>query len=199
MSGLHSQSSILPRFFYERSPPVVARQLLGKLLIRRLGGRSLVGRITETEAYLGQSDPASHAYRGKSPYNAVLFGPAGHTDVYLIYGLHYCMNVSCLPEGRAGGVLIRGLEPIEGIATMARLRGLPLVSSARQLTGGPGRVCQALKIERPQEHDLDVTDSTSTIQVHDDGHKVGTIVTTRRIGVSKAIDRPLRFVVGRIP
>jgi DNA-3-methyladenine glycosylase len=186
---------LLQRSFYERSPDVVARDLLGKLLVRRLARKRLIGRITEIEAYLGESDPASHAYGGKSPYNAVLFGPAGRTDVYLIYGLHYCLNFSCLPNGRPGGVLIRALQPLEGIATMAKLRGLPTTSSARQLTGGPGRVCQALNIKRASDHDIDVTLASSSIQVMDDGDPPGKVLVTPRIGISKAVDLPLRFVI----
>jgi DNA-3-methyladenine glycosylase len=89
---------------------------------------------------------------GRSPYNDVLFGPPGYTDVYLIYGLHYCLNVSCLPDGEAGGVLIRALDPIEGIETMTRLRGLPETASSELLTGGPGRLCQALGIKRAPHH-----------------------------------------------
>jgi DNA-3-methyladenine glycosylase len=190
-----ARRSILPRSFYERSPEIVARALLGKLIVRRLAGRRLIGRITETEAYLGEADPASHAYRGRSLHNAVLFGPAGRTYVYLIYGLHYCLNFSCHLEGRAGGVLIRALEPIEGIEIMAKLRGLPNSSSARQLTGGPGRLSQAFHITRSRDQDVDVTRLSSPIQVMDDGHGSGKVVVTARIGLSKAVDLPLRFVV----
>jgi DNA-3-methyladenine glycosylase len=186
--------SIVPRSFYVRSPEVVARHLLGKLLVRRLAGKRLIGRITEVEAYLGQSDPASHAYGGKSPFNAVLYGPPGRTDVYLIYGMHYCFNISCLPDGQPGGVLIRALQPLQGVATMAKLRGLPETSSARQLTGGPGRLCQALNIKRATDHDIDVTKSSSSIQVMNDGYRANQVQVTPRIGLSKAIDLPLRFV-----
>ncbi|HEX4378336.1 MAG TPA: DNA-3-methyladenine glycosylase [Steroidobacteraceae bacterium] len=185
----------MPRSFYERSPEIVARALLGKLIVRRLAGQRLVGRITETEAYLGEADPASHAYRGQSPRNAVLFGPPGRTYVYLIYGLHYCLNFSCHSKGRAGGVLIRALEPMEGISRMAVHRGLPTVRSARQLAGGPGRLCQAFQITRSRDHDIDVTRPSSTIRVVDDGRAAGKVVVTARIGLSKAVDLPLRFVL----
>ncbi len=190
-----ARRSILPRSFYERSPRIVARALVGKLIVRRLDGQRLIGRITETEAYLGEADPASHAFRGRSLHNEVLFGPAGRTYVYLIYGLHYCLNFSCYPEGRAGGVLIRALEPIEGIGIMAKLRGLPKSSSARQLTGGPGRLSQALGITRSQAENVDVTRASSPIRVMDDGYISGQVVVTARIGLSKAVDLPLRFVV----
>lgn len=169
--------------------------MLGKVLMHRYDGQRLSGRITETEAYLGERDPASHAFRGISPFNAVLFGPPGYTDVYLIYGLHYCMNVSCLPEGQAGGVLIRAVMPLDGITTMARLRGLSAGASAKSLTGGPGRVCQALGITRANGHGLDVTRKASAITIADDGHVPKDIAITKRIGIQKAVDLPLRFFV----
>ncbi len=186
---------IPPRAFYERSPEIVARALLGKLIVRRLAGQRLIGRIIETEAYLGEGDPASHAYRGQTSRNAVLYGPAGHTYVYLIYGLHYCLNFSCHPKGRAGGVLIRALEPIEGISAMAKLRGLSKASSVLQLTGGPGRLSQALGITRDRGQNIDLTRPSSSILVVDDGHVAADIAVTARIGLSKAVDLPLRFVV----
>src|SRR5487761_723589 len=113
----------LPASFFNRNPSVVARSLLGKVLLRH--GRSLrVGRIVETEAYLGAGDAAAHAAAGETERNAVLFGPPGRAYVYLSYGLHYCLNVSCLPAGDAGCVLLRAVEPLAGIAAMARARGL---------------------------------------------------------------------------
>jgi DNA-3-methyladenine glycosylase len=192
---LPARSAPLGRSFYERSPRLVARDLLGKLLVRRLGRAEMIGRITEVEAYLGQSDPASHAYKPRSAYNAVLFGPPGRTDVYLSYGVHYCLNFSCWPDGKPGGVLIRAITPLRGIATMAKLRNLPQISSARRLTGGPGRLCQALAITRAKDHDIDVTKRTSSIQVRDDGYVPEQILRTPRIGVGSAIDLPLRFVL----
>ena len=160
----------------------------------------MTGRIIEVEAYLGQSDPASHAYGRRTPYNAVLYGPPGRTDVYLSYGVHYCVNFSCLPEGQPGGVLIRALEPVTGIATMAKLRGLPETSSGRRLTGGPGRVCQALGITREADHNIDVTRMSASIHVLDDGFRPKEVLATPRIGITKAADLPLRFVmVGATP
>lgn len=184
---------LLPRAFYEREPQIVARESLGKVLLHRWRNQRITGRILEIEAYLGVDDPASHAYRGKSPFNAVLFGPAGYTDVYLIYGLHYCINVSCLPDGQAGGVLIRALDPLEGIDTMAKLRGLPVSASAQALTGGPGRLCQALGITR-KDHEIDVTRASSVVQILDDGYRPDDIRVTKRVGIRKAVDLPLRFL-----
>ena len=129
---------LLSRAFFEAPPERVARLLLGKILVRRTPERELIaGRIVEVEAYLGPHndppDPAAHAHRGPTPRNQVLFGPAGHAYVYAIYGRYFCMNVSCEREGRAGCVLLRALEPLEGPEQMARNRGL----SERKLTGLP--------------------------------------------------------------
>lgn len=186
---------MLRRSFYEESPERVAPALLGKILVHSRGGERLSGRIIETEAYLGRADPASHAYTDRSPFNDVLYGPAGHADVYLIYGLHYCMNVSCLRDGEPGGVLLRALVPLEGLATMARLRGVAGTASAKVLAGGPGRLCQALGITRPLNHGMDVTKRDSPLQIVEDGFRPAKIDVTPRIGIRKAADLPLRFVL----
>src|SRR5580700_9643721 len=115
----------LGRAFYDRSPEVVARQLLGKVLKHNYKGEWLTGRIVEVEAYLGLDDPASHTFIGETERNRVLFGPPGVAYIYLVYGMYYCLNVSCLPAGEPGGVLFRAIEPLEGVETMARLRGVP--------------------------------------------------------------------------
>src|SRR5436309_6201746 len=135
----------LPREFYARDPREVSRDLLGKVLVRRARRKLLAGRIVEVEAYLGDDDSAAHAAAGKTLRNAVLFGPPGHAYIYFIYGNHYCLNVSCEPEGRAGSVLFRALEPLTGIEEMARSRGIEVRSPKdwRNLTSGPGRLCEA--------------------------------------------------------
>jgi DNA-3-methyladenine glycosylase len=189
---------LLPKNFYTRSPEVVARFLLGKRLIRDLHGERLTGRIIEVEAYLGLTDPASHAYRGLTPNNFPLFGPPGRTHVYFIYGMYYCLNASAHLPGEAGGVLIRAIAPIDGIETMAHLRRLSPTSKPKLLTGGPGRLCQALDITRKNSNDLDLTSPGSPIRIADDGHHPTNIQTTPRIGLSKAADLPLRFLVGKI-
>jgi DNA-3-methyladenine glycosylase len=190
-------STVLPRSFYLDSPEVVAGNLIGKLITRHFHGERLTGRITEVEAYLGLSDPAAHTFIGKTTRNAVLFGPPGFAYVYFIYGMHYCLNFSCQPEGEPGGVLIRALEPLEGLETMARLRGLPSGAKPQLLTSGPGRLCQALAITRATHNGLDVTLADSPLQVLDDGYRPASILTTPRIGIKKAIDKPLRFVAGK--
>ncbi len=187
--------SLLPRTFYEREPSEVAPALLGKLLIRKLRKKILVGRIVEVEAYLGNADPAAHAYAGMTARNAVLFGPAGHAYVYFIYGMYYCLNFSCEPKGMAGCVLLRAIEPISGLEEMARLRRVPLKGAPGRLTGGPGKLCQALDITRSAINGVDVTQPDSPLQVADDGLDPREIVATPRIGIRKAADLPLRFLL----
>jgi DNA-3-methyladenine glycosylase len=187
---------LLPRSFYLRTPDVVARDLIGRLITHRLHGEPLTGRITEVEAYLGTTDPASHTFLGKTQRNAVLFGPPGFAYVYFIYGMHYCLNFSCLPDGEPGGVLIRALEPLTGLDTMARLRGLKTPANPRNLTSGPGKLCQALGIDRATHNGIDVTRKTSDLQVTDDGFRPSAVLTTPRIGIKKGIDMPLRFLLG---
>ena len=194
------ESRRLPRAFFLRDPVTVARELLGKLLIRRDGRNLLAGRIVEAEAYLGATDPAAHAYAGRTARNAVLFGPAGHAYVYLIYGNHYCANVSCMPEGDAGGVLLRALEPVAGLTEMAKLRGLdlpphPTAAQLRQISSGPGRLSQALGITRDRDNGKDLTAARSDLWFADDGCQPDEILITPRINVTKAADRPLRFLI----
>ena len=186
--------TLLPRSFYLDSPEVVARNLLGKLITRTLNGERLTGRITEIEAYLGLADPASHSFIGKTARNAVLFGPPGFSYVYFIYGMHYCLNFSCEPDGEPGGVLIRALQPVAGLETMARLRGLATSANPKLLCSGPGRLCEAMGITLA-ENGLDVTRPKSPLRVLDDGFHPPSISVTPRIGISKAVDMPLRFVV----
>src|SRR5215469_10146345 len=153
----------LPRSFYDRDPRLVGSDLLNKVLVRRQGRKFLVGRIVEVEAYLGADDPAAHASMGKTPRNAVLFGPPGYAYVYFIYGNHYCLNVSCLPNGTAGGILFRALEPVAGAETMLEMRGLPEGGERRKLTSGPGRLAEAFGITRERDNGKDLTDSRSDL------------------------------------
>jgi len=186
---------ILPRSFYDRDPRAVGPDLLGKVLVRRRGGQYLSGRIVEVEAYLGAEDPAAHASVGKTARNAVLFGPPGFAYVYFIYGNHYCLNVSCLPEGTPGGILFRALEPIEGRSEMFKLRGIPEDSDPRRLTSGPGRMAAAFGITRARDNGKDLASEESDLYIQDDGSLPPRISATRRIGITKAADRPLRFIV----
>lgn len=188
---------LISRAFFEESPERVAPRLLGKLLVSVDSGKVLAGRIVEVEAYLGPHadppDPAAHSHRGPTPRNMVLFGPAGHSYVYSIYGLYYCMNISCEKERLAGCVLLRALEPVVGVAEMARNRGLDEDASLRMISSGPSRLCLALGLTRPGHNGLDVTRASSVLQVRDDGFPEPEVVITPRIGIKHAIDLPLRF------
>lgn len=196
MSGPQKKKvSILPRKFYEHAPDVVSRTLLGKLIVREYEGERLSGRIVEVEAYFGSNDPAAHSFAGRTARNEVLFGPPGFAYVYFIYGMYYCLNVSCEPDGQAGGVLIRALEPVEGLATMARLRKLPPNPKPQLLTSGPGRLCQALDITRAAHNGLDVVDAASILRIEDDGWRPDEIQVTPRIGIRHAVDRLARFLI----
>jgi DNA-3-methyladenine glycosylase len=184
---------------FEGCPEEVAPWLLGKVLVHVSPFGLLAGRIVEVEAYLGPHndppDPAAHSYRGPTPRTSVLFGPAGHAYVYAIYGRYFCMNISCEPAGRAGCVLLRALEPLEGAEQMARNRGLAGTATARQLTSGPSRLCQALALTRAGHNGLDLLGPASSLQVRDDGFRAAEMVVTARIGIKHAVDLPLRFAL----
>ena len=189
------------RRFYDRDPKLVAPQLLGKLLIRRQGRKLLAGRIVEVEAYLGQDDPASHAFRGPTDRNRVMFGPPGFAYVYFTYGMHYCVNVTCFEEGTAGAVLIRALEPLAGIEDMAVNRDLNLsletehVRVLRNLTSGPARLCEALDITRARDDGKDLASPKSDLWIASDLSRSGEIACSPRVGITQAADWPLRFYV----
>lgn len=188
----------LPRSFFSRNPRRVARDLLGKLLIRNRGKKVLVGRIVEVEAYLGKGDPAAHAAAGVTARNRVLFGPPGHAYVYFIYGNHFCLNVSCQPKGEAGCVLIRALEPLGGLEEMARARGLRSDdgrAASKKLTTGPGRLCQAMGITRARDNDKDLTSPRSGLWIAEDGFSPRRIRRTPRIGIRKATTEKLRYIL----
>jgi len=190
---------LLPRTFFEAPPERVAPRLLGKVLAHLSGGGVLAGRIVEAEAYLGPHnqppDPAAHSYRGPTPRNRVLFGPAGHAYVYSIYGRYFCMNISCEVDGSAGCVLLRALEPMAGAGQMALNRGLAKSAAPRELTSGPSRLCQALGLTRTAHNGLDLLDPDSPLQVYDDGFRVAEVMKTPRIGIHVAEDWPLRFTL----
>jgi DNA-3-methyladenine glycosylase len=194
------QAKLLRRAFFSRDPRIVSRELLGKLIVRREGRKQLAGRIVEVEAYLGAGDLAAHAAAGHTARNAVLWGPPGHAYVYFIYGVHYCLNISCLPQGDAGCVLIRALEPVSGIADMAKARELAdlditSMRDLRKLASGPGKLCEALGITRPRDNAKDMLSPDSDLQVMSDGFSVQEVAVTPRVGISKATELPLRYVI----
>jgi DNA-3-methyladenine glycosylase len=191
----------LDRAFFSRDPRRVARELLGKVLVRETARSCLTARIVEVEAYLGAEDPAAHAAAGNTARTAVLFGPPGHAYVYFIYGNHYCLNVSCQPEGRAGCVLVRALEPISGVEEMAQARGIEIhgPKDLIKLTSGPGRLAQAFAITRAGDNGCDLTSAASTLWIGGDEHRSQGIRVTSRIGITKAADMPLRYIFAGNP
>ncbi len=194
--------NLLPRSFFNRDPRDVSPELLGKLIVRHERKRIVAGRIVEVEAYLGLDDAAAHAAAGRTPRNDVLFGPPGHAYVYFIYGMHYCLNISCMPQGEAGCVLIRALEPVAGIAEMAdarELQGVDLSSARalRNLTSGPARLCEALEITRQRDNGKDLLSPKSDLQVRDDGFRPAKIVVGPRVGITKSAHMPLRYYIER--
>jgi len=194
-------SNALPCGFYDRDPREVSRDLLGKVLIRRVRKKLLAGRIVEVEAYLGEDDPAAHSAAGRTARNAVLFGPPGYAYVYFIYGNHYCLNVSCLPDGIAGGILFRALEPLEGVKEMARLREVTVDKSRdlRKLTSGPGKLAEAFGITRERDNGKDLTDAGSDLFIAEDGCRPDRVLVTPRVGITKAVERPLRYIIAGNP
>ncbi len=198
-----TRTQLLPREFYNRDPRRVSRDILGKVLVRRERGPMRAGRIVEVEAYLGSGDAAAHAAAGRTDRNYVLFGPPGHAYVYFIYGNHYCLNVSCLPDGVAGCILIRALEPVVGIEQMYAARGLTAgaggVAELRQLASGPGRLAEAFGITRVRDNDKDVASPRSDLQVVDDGFRPRRIARTPRVGITKSAADLLRYVIADNP
>jgi DNA-3-methyladenine glycosylase len=185
-----SRSRIVPRAFYARGTVRVAKDLLGKRLVRIRGRGRMVGEIVEVEAYRGSDDPASHAFRGLTPRNAPMFGEAGHAYVYFTYGNHYCLNITTRENGMPGAVLIRAIEPTEGISTMARLR--PKVPKLA-LTNGPGKLTKALGIDKSL-NEIDMTKHgplyVTRAQARD--FEVG---RSSRIGIAAGKDRLWRFYI----
>src|SRR5271166_723759 len=169
----------------------LARFLIGKMLVRILAEGVAGGRIVETEAY-GVGDPAGHAYRGMTPRNRALFLERGHAYVYLAYGVSFMLNVSSERPGVGAGVLIRAIEPTLGVAIMERNRG---VERVRDLARGPGRLCEALSIDRR----LDGIDlcQAGPLWLGSDGHAPDEIGESKRIGITRAADCPLRFYLRR--
>lgn len=189
--------NVLPPAFYTRSPLLAAPDLLGCLLVREWAGERLAGRIVEVEAYLGASDAASHAHRGPTDRNRVMFGRAGHAYVYFIYGMHFCLNAVTGQEGEASAVLIRALEPISGIETMRKQRGQQAV---RALCNGPGKLCRALAIDRALNgHDLTLG---TALWLESGPPTSEAICTGPRVGVrgdNHALAAPWRFWLAANP
>jgi DNA-3-methyladenine glycosylase len=182
----------IPRSFYEQSTLDVARQLLGKYLVRKLAEGTTVGRIVETEAYVGPEDKACHASRGRTARTEIMFGRAGHAYVYFVYGFHHMLNIVTEKMDFPSAVLIRAVEPVKGVTLMQERRG---IETLRNLASGPGKLCEAFAIDRT----LNGSDLCgSVLYIRDDGDSTLGIVTRPRIGVDYAgqwTRRLLRFYI----
>lgn len=185
----------LPRSFYDREVTVVARDLLGRVLVRRLrDGRRLAVRLVEVEAY-APDDPASHSYRGPTERNRTMFGPPGRLYVYFTYGMHHCLNVVTGPAGVGAAVLLRAGEPLEGLEAMAERRG---TRDPRLLCSGPGRLAQALGLTR--EHDgADLVRGPDVRLLEGEPVLDERVVATTRVGINHGTERPWRFLVAGDP
>lgn len=187
----------LPRSFYSRSTVDVASGLIGKVLVRRLDGRKLAGKIVETEAYVGPHDLACHASRGHTPRTAIMFGPPGYAYVYMIYGFYFCLNVVTEAEGYPAAVLIRAVEPMENVDLMRRLRNNP--EQETSVASGPGKLCMAMSIDkRLNGEDL----LGKKMWIEDRKLDPGKIGTSPRVGVDYAgefKDKPWRFFLDGNP
>lgn len=182
---------LLTRSFYARDTLTVAKALLGKLLVRRLGKKLLIGKIVEVEAYKGFEDPASHAYKGKTFRNKVMFGRAGHAYIYFTYGNHYLLNVTTEKIGVPGAVLIRALEPLAGIETMLKLRG---INDTKNLTNGPGKLTKALNVTG-ELNGLDLTKGDKLFICKPKNREKFEIECSRRIGIKVGLDKLWRFYI----
>lgn len=180
----------LPSTFYARDTAQVAKQLLGKLLVRQTPEGNLVGKIVETEAYYGQGDPASHSFRGKTRRSAIMWGQPGICYVYFTYGMHFLLNVVTEKEGVAGAVLIRAVEPLQGIEIMKKNRKK---KALRELTTGPGRVTQAFDIDRSfNGHDLTRGEKLYISRGEKKTYEIG---CSSRRGIKRGLDKKLRFFI----
>ena len=181
----------LPRRFYIRETLTVAEELLGKKLVRHTDNTRLVGKIVEVEAYRGSDDPGSHAYRGMTPRNRLMFGKGGFAYVYFTYGMHYCFNVVTERQNAPGAVLIRALEPLNGIETMRKNRGN---KNLLNLTNGPAKLTEAMNITKKQ-NGLDLTRSKELFICEPKVKEKFEVVSTKRIGIKGGADKPWRFYV----
>jgi len=185
------KGNVLNRSFYCRNTLTVAKQLLGKLLVRELPEGKVAGKIVEVEAYRGSDDPASHAYKGKTQRNQIMFGEGGYAYIYFIYGKHFCLNVTTEKVGVPGAVLIRAVEPVYGIEIMKRKRRTENVKS---LTNGPGKLTQAMDIT-VELNGWDLTRGEKLYICDLDVVEPFEVVSSGRIGVKAGADKPWRFFI----
>jgi DNA-3-methyladenine glycosylase len=200
--GLQVRSKKLPRSFYLRPTLIVGKDLLGKYLIRKINNKFLIGKIVEVEAYLGKTDPASHAYHGKTKRNEVMFGQGGHLYVYFTYGMHFCANIATEEAGKGCAVLLRGVEPIKGVEVMMKNRGITWIDGVMDkrsagkllnLTNGPAKLCEAFNIKREQNGtDLLLDKIFITKGESQPRNQIG---SSARIGITNATDKKWRFFI----
>lgn len=184
----------LPRSFYLRPTLQVAKSLLGKYIFRKYAGRILLGKIVETEAYIGPNDPASHAYVGKTERNKVMFEEGGRAYVYFTYGMHYCFNVVTERAGYPAAVLIRAVEPIDGLQEMVNNRGFASDEMGEvRLTNGPAKFCEAFGIKR-EMNGIDLTGDELFI-TNGENIKSSEIAVSQRIGIRNGKGKKWRFYV----
>jgi DNA-3-methyladenine glycosylase len=183
----------LPLSFYQQPTLEIARKLLGKILVRRLNGKNLAGKIVETEAYVGPEDLACHASKGRTPRTAIMFENGGRAYIYMIYGVYFCLNAVTEPEGHPAAVLIRAIEPIEHVAAMRKLRGNP--RREQDIASGPGKLCMAMGIDKRLNG---ASLAGETLWIEDRKLTVDEIAASPRVGVDYAgeyKDKPWRFYI----
>ncbi len=183
---------ILERKFYERDPATVAKDLLGKILVRKIDSKVLSGKIVETEAYYGEQDPASRAYKGRMKFNELMYAEPGRTFIYMVHG-NWLLNMVAHLKGEVGAVLIRAIEPIQGIEVMVKNRE---VENFHSLTNGPGKLTKALAITK-ELNGVDVTNRKSELTVIEGEEREFEIVSSHRIGVRMDLPQELRFFIKR--
>jgi len=191
------RSKKLPRSFYLQPTLTIAKELLGKYLIRKIRNQTLIGKIVEVEAYLGENDPASHAFNGRTRRNDVMFWRGGHLYVYFTYGMHFCANIVSEEEGKGRAALLRAVEPIEGIEIMKRFRKMKRrkgESAAKvNVTNGPAKLCEAFNIKREQNgtdllgQDIYITQGENIPR--------SKIISSERIGITNGSEKKWRFYI----
>jgi len=186
---------VLPRSFYDRETELVARDLIGRVLECTRAGVTCRGVISETEAYLGEHDPACHAAVGRTKRTAGLYGAPGTAYVYFIYGMYWCVNAVTRAEGVPSAVLIRGVHPIEGLDAMQRRRSRGRQVAPHELANGPGKLCVAFGIDGPTHHGADLVRGSSLRILYGAPVEAARVTCTPRIGISKAKEWPLRWIL----
>ena len=191
-----TKEKLLPDDFYDCDTVEAAQRCLGKILVKKNNGKWIGGIITEVEAYLGDNDPACHAARGMTPRNRVMFGPPGRAYVYFIYGMYHCVNIVAFDtkKQKAGAVLVRSLEPLYGIEEMRKLRKK---EKLKDLTTGPGKLCQAMGIDRTDNGTC--LKGGNLLLLDNEYKEAEKIFTTTRIGIKEGADRPFRFYLRNNP